>query len=77
MAQPKASTAPVGTVSALPKASTASAPEAVELSEVAGLIMLMHCLSITASIVLTKYPYVQPLPIMPLVAGIFNDPPPF
>ena len=71
MAQPKASTAPVGTASALPKASAASAPEAARS------ITLVCCLSITASIVLTTYPYVQPPPIMPLVAGIFNDPPPF
>ena len=76
MAQPKASTAPVDTASALPKASAASAPEAMELSEAARSITLVRRLSIIASIVLTMYPYVQPPPIVPLVAGVFNDPPP-
>ena len=77
MAQPKASTAPVGTAPALPKASAASTPEAVELSEAARSITLVRYLLITASIVLTKYPYAQPPPIVPLVTGVFNDPPPF
>ena len=45
MAQPKASTAPVDTASALPKASAASAPEAVELSEAARSITLVRYLS--------------------------------